>query len=993
MELKYDPEQLFKIVKIWIESIQEKEPSIHGYIFGSSIVEEGIRFDIEKDSDVDIVLVLTETYESPLKRVNLFSWLKTKKMELELSLLKDFQKKDNKQIVSLLPISIFELENNIHKAGFRTFFEENDFYDLQQNKRIKFSELYTFVKGISEPVYNVLKSMQEARHKFLQVTCTLDLDKLKWVENDEQFPKALSRNASQIAKLESTDINDRLNPSFGNILLVNELNALIEENEAYKDLFYLLEARKGSKSNIADKTIKGEQHMLLYEILYNSTFEKLEFLKKLEENAEGLVFTREHKAFLEDTDLLSKGHEDRETLHLSDIFVSPELSAITSISSGPPKRITSEKIVDHICDNKKVLIEGENQSGKTTLCKVAILDTFENGLIPIYINDKISRFRGRIIAKIETAFSEQYINGDFEAIDKSKIVIILDDFHYAIRRKTIVEACDAYGHIVLVTDDIFSVNYNEEASLGYFEVLTIRSFRPSFRYKLIQKWVELGEFDSSGILYDQEVEKSIQEKTESVNSALGKVIGAGIMPSFPFYILSVLSTLDADKPLDTEITSQGYCYQALIVAFLHKRGVKKKHIDAYLTFLSAFAFKIYDSPTSDLTSDQFEEDFKPFFDENYNRPLGYQEMMGKLESNILKVDSLGNYSFHHPYLYYLVVGLYFASNIEVSKEKIDHILNNLHKNEFAYIAVFISHHSKEDYLSLKILEVANEILKDGKEATLNKEELAFFDSRLKHIIQDVLPASNSAVSEQRNKTLQERDREEEKMEAEERNKDSEDDEMDPFEGEIRRTFKTVEVMGRIIKNRPTSILKKPLNEIFRSGMNLHRRTLKAFVEAIKDESAEETFFDFIKPRLDDLMEEKEGEGATMSTEEEKKFARLIFWNSNFHAISGILMKIVRSLGSDQLIRVSRDVTSEYDCPATKLVHQGILLFHKKTVKVDEIIKLMNDDDFPPTATAILKHFVINHAKTYPIAYADKQKLSASLGIELQQLNQLPENKD
>lgn len=69
------------------------------------------------------------------------------------------------------------------------------------------------------------------------------------------------------------------------------------------------------------------------------------------------------------------------------------------------------------------------------------------------------------------------------------------------------------------------------------------------------------------------------------------------------------------------------------------------------------------------------------------------------------ISSCRNYSFEYPYLYYFFAGKYFAEHTDENDSEnahaiveIDNIVNNLHTNENAYIAIFISHHTKSKFI-------------------------------------------------------------------------------------------------------------------------------------------------------------------------------------------------------------------------------------------------------------------------------------------------------
>lgn len=79
-----------------------------------------------------------------------------------------------------------------------------------------------------------------------------------------------------------------------------------------------------------------------------------------------LKITEQFLSFLQDTELLAKAHSQKEKVLLDDIFVYPELQKYDDLRDYE-KRESSEKLIEDFCECPKILIAGENQSGKTTL--------------------------------------------------------------------------------------------------------------------------------------------------------------------------------------------------------------------------------------------------------------------------------------------------------------------------------------------------------------------------------------------------------------------------------------------------------------------------------------------------------------------------------------------------------------------------------------------------------------------------------------------------
>ena len=420
---------------------------------------------------------------------------------------------------------------------------------------------------------------------------------------------------------------------------------------------------------------------------------------------------------------------------------------------------------------------------------------------------------------------------------------------------------------------------------------------------------------------------------------------------------------------------------------LTKENVKNEEIDTYINFLTEFAFFFYKKEQSSLSEDEFREFMQDYL-KKYNLPVKEDVLISKLhKTQIIKLDCLKNYSFCYPYLYYFFVAKYLSEHIETNNQLIDSILENLHKDQNAYIAIFISHHSKKAYILDKLSHNAKILFERHKVAELTKDEVDCFDSKLDVIVKEALPATNSTPEKERAERLEIQDNIEHISEQEESSFQEEDDELGI---ELRRSIKTVEVMGRIIKNRAGSLEKKMLESIFEEGIKVHLRILSSFFEAIQNE--EEEFVEYISDRLKKIVNEKErlrklrGKATSCpSTNELEKLARSIFWNMNFFVIYGIINKIVHSLGSDKLTNIVKNVCDNENTPASFLVKHGILMWYNKNLQLDNIILKIDNDGFSETAKKIIKFMIAKHCALHNVDYKQKQRIQEKLGIPYQKL--------
>jgi hypothetical protein len=681
---------------------------------------------------------------------------------------------------------------------------------------------------------------------------------------------------------------------------------------------------------------------------------------------------KQFESFLQDTEMLTKAHAQKELVSLDDIFVYPELDKYNDLREYKEK-ISSEELLNNLLDYPKIVIAGETLSGKTTLCKMIFKEFRKSNFIPVYVSDKENQFKGKIENKILRSFQEQNEGVDIKEIDKERIVPIIDDFHFAKDKEKHIRDLSNYLYCIIIVDDIFCLNIKDEELIGQFNCLKIRELKPSLRYELIKKWESLTDKKTIDINLYREIDKAV----ELIESTLGKIIGKGVMPSYPFYILSAIVTYETfNTPLDQEITSQGYCYQALIYFYLRKQGVKNDEVDIYINFLTEISFYFFIEKKNELLPDDFTSFMKGYL-EKYNLPIK-QETLLKYLSPIIVVDSFNNYSFRYPYLYYFFVAKYLAEHIEDSKIKniIENTMQNLHVTENAYIAIFMTHHSKNIQILDEIELNALNYFDKYKPATLTKDEVKFFDERADIIIKAVLPPADTTSEKERTQRLKSQD----EMEQSQGDVEKKDDinKKDSFEIELRGAIRTVEVMGYIIRNRAGSLEKTKLEDIFKEAMNVHLRILSSFFKVIESKENQKDIVDFMSERLEKIIKEKEGK---LSIEKLTEISRNIFWNLNFFVVYGFIYKIIHSLGSDKLTEIVNKVCNEINTPASFIVKHGILMWYNKNMQIDELVAKIQGKDFSMITERVIKFIVVNHCALHPINYKDRQRIENKLGIQ------------
>ena len=672
---------------------------------------------------------------------------------------------------------------------------------------------------------------------------------------------------------------------------------------------------------------------------------------------------KEFETFLKDTEMLSASHSQKERVFLDDIFVYPELLAYDYVNHKQ-KTINSRGMLSNILQYKNIVIAGENQSGKTTLCKKIFKELRGNNFFPVYVSSVKGAYAGKIENIISNSFKTQYEGIGTDEIEKGRLIPILDDFYFTKNKEKHINDLILldYRCCVVVVDDIFNLNIKNEELIKSFHYFKILELKSSLRNELIKKWELLT--DKENINAANSDYKEIDKMAESVELTML----SGVMPFYPFYILSTIMTYETfNKPLGEEITSQGFCYQAFIYFYLGKTGVKNDDVGIYINFLTELAFYLFKEKKCELSTADFDI-FIDIYKLKYNLPIKKEIFLNNLALIIL-TDSFNNYSFHFKYLYYFFVAKYLAENIgdDDTDKIIKNIIKNLQVDENAYISIFMAHHSKNVFILNEIEGNIAILFNKYKPVGLTIDDIRFFDEEANNIAKAILP-SNSNPEKERSEILRARD------EIEQRDKPQNiEEEYDPLESDLRRSIKTAEVIGCIMKNRAGSLEKTKLEKIFKDAMNVHLRILSYFFEIIKSKENQLYIVGMISNEIEKINDKK---GENMSREKRDAIAKAIFWNLNFFTVYGVIYKIIHSLGSDKLTQIINKVCDEIDTPASFLVKHGILMWYDKNMQVNNIMARIKKNDFSGIAKKVVEFLIVNHCALHKVTFRDKQRIQS-----------------
>src|SRR5260370_17933569 len=188
-------EKVIAHCRSWAKRVRKVTGAEAIYIFGSTIHRDGTQFDPER-SDLDLIVVIPKYLKYAPSRTDWLVKLQTLKRDLELSLIPLLSRNDAAPpIVSVVPLTKFELRADIHKSPSRVFFRNTNFMDLLRNtKPAPLRRGAAF--RVDHYTRETFQFTQSVRNKFLSVSASAMHPLLPWNDASDPLPKEIIRHAA-----------------------------------------------------------------------------------------------------------------------------------------------------------------------------------------------------------------------------------------------------------------------------------------------------------------------------------------------------------------------------------------------------------------------------------------------------------------------------------------------------------------------------------------------------------------------------------------------------------------------------------------------------------------------------------------------------------------------------------------------------------------------------------------------------------------------------
>lgn len=730
--------------------------------------------------------------------------------------------------------------------------------------------------------------------------------------------------------------------------------------------------------DLTDKSINIKTFNFDGNIYSVETEDKHQIIEKVKRE---FILNQEFETKITDLSIPLK-HSRKPKLVLSDVFVYPDLEPLLEDDSNVVQYPNSYDLIDKVKNEEKVnvLIEGADQSGKTALLYVLYKRYYEMGLTPIYLRGKYCS-ETDVKKLVKKALKEQYNNENvdlFFQLDKK--VLLLDNFHKSSLnskyKKRLVESLNDNFEIIIVTSDntYSSKNVTEEAT----------SFKEYLKYKLlplghekrselIEQWLLIGE--NKLTIQEEEILNNVKLRFNEINS----LIGNRLMPSYPIFILTLLQSLDENLQNFSQ-TSYANIYLVLIKAGLVKEGIKDSVLTSLLNILKELAFYMYDKKKSPFNRDDFDNFIIEYSGKYFrHKSLTNDKILSVLcNSNILKFDD-EYYTFSYKYIYYFLIAQKISTDIESYQELIYNLCNNIHLEKNANILIFLSHHSKAQILIDNIVFTSEIPFEKASPLTLNKDdEFVKFITEFTNEIKDEIIEDRNPKEEVK-KELKKKDA------IERNNRDNEDSEEGilPAEAiEMNQAFRTVKIIGQIVKNQSGDFEKEKLIKLVEAAYNTIFRFL-GFYSGMLEKDKElliETIVEDIKKKEEEKKSRHGNVDVKLIEKTVRNILQFISWRICVDSMTN-LMFAVGTKGQNELFE---KVNSNIDSPASKIVTFAIKTFYDK-IDTKELEKLFEDVKDNYLAQCILREYIKRYLYTNFIERNKRDRIIQIAGFNKQRM--------
>lgn len=549
---------------------------------------------------------------------------------------------------------------------------------------------------------------------------------------------------------------------------------------------------------------------------------------QLQSKKSGLFITDDYNLKLDSIEIPIT-YPNKRVPTLKEMYVFPDLEVIQELDETTiSKYADASTIIGEKSKRNIVLIEGDNQIGKSCLLKRYFYSLYNHGVFPILIDGGKKNKNGKndIAISCRTSFDEQYDTKDtdyntFKQLPREKKVLLIDNFDLEQYDKTKVtkileDVLKQFDYIIATSSPTIKVNTLLSLRLENGKIL-IYNIKPLGHVKrdiLVRNWIRYG-------LPDGKRQNDLAAVANKLFTKLSELLGNKFLPAYPVYILSLLNELNPYlENFDIQNTRFANMYQGLIQSALRNAGEPQGNWDGDIQFMSYLAFNMFKIKTPYISFDNQSDgsvhlegvynEYKKLYPVKHKHCSEVQDIL--INSRLLNQLSDDEYTFSWKYIYYYLVARFIYKNQEdeeLYKSSVEELCRNLPQEDCANVLIFLAHESKGKVL-LTELEKATRLpfAKEQCASLLPADELFKEMSNLHKVLKEVVIDKSNDPEKNRERQLEETDKLERTLQKKEKQESAglidfaQDTEVvnDPILKDFLTMLRTSEIIGQIIKS-------------------------------------------------------------------------------------------------------------------------------------------------------------------------------------------------
>jgi predicted MPP superfamily phosphohydrolase len=664
-------------------------------------------------------------------------------------------------------------------------------------------------------------------------------------------------------------------------------------------------------------------------------------------------------------------HADKEDVTIDDIFVYPDLHEQVN-DPTMLRPISAESLIVKIEEGEKLLITGEEKSGKSTLLLRYHKVLRSEGWVPVYFDVAGISFKtkGDAEKRIAQSIESQYINPDMVLrAPKDKLVLLLDNVDRIKASQSFLAhllqyADNQFAGLVCTSDKQFEysglVSKEAAEALATLKNYELLRFGQKLRHRLIKKWCAL-----SDVVTKTDLDRRVYDSESLINSVIGKKL----VPELPIYILILLQSSEQHRHGEIQNGGYGHYYHYLITKSLGEVGVKPLELNEYYNYLAQLSWQMLYSKQRELDHTSLVE-FNRAFSERFTTVDLDGRLALLLRARILCKQG-DYYAFSYPYIFYYFAGKYLSANLSKPEIRtwVEQACGKLHIRENSDTILFLTHHTDEPWVIEQIAAVLNGCFPQFKPMELNGDTNAI-DALVDSASQLVIEMGSVEENQERYRELGD------SLSATQK----EEPELDPnaggelaFMAEWNLLMKTADILGQILKNYYGSLEKAQKSAYLTEVFNGPLRAIRGVLEDVAGDT------DGLITQMENILDV--GDKKPPRDEWRRELKKVAF---NILGVMGFATVAATGsyVASEKLREDIRSVVNKNPTVAFQLIEMATRLLRPGNPPLQDVKRLAEDLKDKPYAFGILQSLGFQHMYLYHTSEADRQALCSHLKLTL-----------